>query len=324
MTSMNRRDLIKMLSLTGAAGILTAAQGALSPVISASHSPGLITKIGGVKLITSANQKGYQLPVESNATITELEPGKAEVRFPTDGAGYMKPGRNQFKDEADLVSYLSQAFPVLQDEKGGFRGTIKRVSKYRRIDERNTTVFTFGDPILDLITDENGFVYVGDKLFDLKSIEMEDEERRRGGILESGSILDKGDPEFAKCSATTSAAQSSCGSQYWVPSSTASQRMRFRAWKNMYTFYWSQGSDIETWNRHFVTAEIHSSYGYPVTYNFCGILKNDSDHDSNDDYVDEYEWGISAPLMIGHRSNCIALWNGTYHFRKVCRGCFAS
>src|SRR5688572_24787255 len=121
MSSINRRDLIKMLSLTGAAGILTAAQGALSPVISASHSPGLITKVGGAKLIRPANQRGYQLPVESNATITELGPSKAEVRFPTDGAGYMRPGRNQFKDEADLVSYLSLAFPLIQDENGGYR-----------------------------------------------------------------------------------------------------------------------------------------------------------------------------------------------------------
>src|ERR1051326_1249018 len=97
-----RRDLIKMLSLTGAAGALAVAQGALSPVVSAST-----IKAASAKTITKTRAlQGLKLSTYSNAVVSELGPSKAELRFPSDGMGYLRPGRTEFKDEDDLAGYL--------------------------------------------------------------------------------------------------------------------------------------------------------------------------------------------------------------------------
>jgi hypothetical protein len=47
------------------------------------------------------------------------------------------------------------------------------------IDEKGNPIFTFGDPILDLITDEEGITYISGKRLDL---ELGDSAARRGGI----------------------------------------------------------------------------------------------------------------------------------------------
>jgi hypothetical protein len=47
------------------------------------------------------------------------------------------------------------------------------------IDEKGNPIFTFGDPILDLIMDEEGITYISGKRLDL---ELGDSAARRGGI----------------------------------------------------------------------------------------------------------------------------------------------
>jgi hypothetical protein len=47
------------------------------------------------------------------------------------------------------------------------------------IDEKGNPIFTFGDPILDLITDEEGITYIFEKRLDL---ELGGSAARRGGI----------------------------------------------------------------------------------------------------------------------------------------------
>lgn len=92
-----------------------------------------------------------------------------------------------------------------------------------------------------------------------------------------------------------------------------SARMRFRSWKKNYYFYRSIGSEIETWGRDFTSARIESMYADPVVANdpfVCGITKVDSDSDTNDDYVDEYEVGVFANPASSVRSVCTAVWSG--------------
>jgi hypothetical protein len=309
MIDTNRRDLIKMLTLTGVAGLLTVALIALSPVISAS-SP----KAAGTTIVKAKSLQGLRLPTDSNAIISELGPGKAEVRFPNEEIGYIRPGRNEFKDEDDLVGYLAEVFPLIKEDKGGYRGSIKRVGKYQRINDYNRAVFTFGDPILDLITDENGILILGGSRIDLKSIELEESEQRGGGIVGVDSTPNATPPPTVP--------PSGCPSHtFWSPASNAYPKIRFRAWRRSYPGYWSEGSDIETWGKKFNSAEISSQYGFYGWGYVCVIAKIDSDHDTNDDYVDEYEWGIKAPRPAGHISNCRASWNGTTLSRDVCQGC---
>ena len=51
------------------------------------------------------------------------------------------------------------------------------------------------------------------------------------------------------------------------------------------------------------TALVGSSAFYAQT---CFVVKTDSDSDTNDDYVDEYEWGVNAPQPIRVESVCNA------------------
>jgi hypothetical protein len=302
-----RRDMLKLLSLTGVAGILTVAQGALSPVSSASTP-----RAAGTKTITKVRSlMGLSLLTDSNAEIKELGPGKAEVRFPKE-IGYIRPGKNEFQNEDDLAAYLAEAFPMIKEERS-YRGSIKRVGKYQRINKDDNPIYTFGDPILDLITDENGILIIGGSIFDLGSIDQEDIYQRGGGVLGADPTPDPQPPVVPP---------SGCESSFhWFPDSKSKPRMRFRAWRKQRWKYWSEGSDIETWGKDFTSAEILSDYGFFGFGNVCVSVKADFDSDTNDDYVDEYEWGINAPRPAGHISKCTALWQGSTLSRDVCQGC---
>jgi hypothetical protein len=309
----NRRDLIKMLSLTGVAGLLTVAQSLLLPVIFASTP-----KAAGTTIVKARSLQGLRLPTDSNAIISELRPGKAEVRFPK-GIGYIRPGRNEFKDHDDIASYLSEAFPLIKEDKGGYRGSIKRVGKYQRLNEYNRTVFTFGDPVLDLITDENGILILGGTRIDLRVQELEDLEQRGGGILGM-------DPPVTTDPPPPTEPPAGCKSHtLWFPSSSASPRMRFRAWSKYYEyiFKWTEGTDIETWGRDFKNASIVTKYGaYGNSAAQCKVTMTDSDGDTNDDYLDEYEYGFNPyNRPFGHLSMCYAEWNNGLFSESVCEGC---
>lgn len=85
----------------------------------------------------------------------------------------------------------------------------------------------------------------------------------------------------------------------------------------------SIGTEIETWGGDFSRAEIQSAYADPVlpTNPFiCGIVKSDSDSDTDDDYVDEYEYGIAASTPSTVRSFCQAKWKGEPFGGTVSKG----
>lgn len=99
--------------------------------------------------------------------------------------------------------------------------------------------------------------------------------------------------------------------------------MRFRSWKNNYLIYKSIGTEIETWRGDFSRAEIQSVYTDPIVPTdpfICGIVKSDSDSDTNDDYVDEYEYSINAPIPSSVRSYCTAQWKGQFYSGTVSKG----
>lgn len=100
--------------------------------------------------------------------------------------------------------------------------------------------------------------------------------------------------------------------------------LRFKAWKKKYAVYWSMGAEIETWGHDFDVAEIQSRYLDTVVGQVCAAMKVDSDRDTDDDYVDEYEWGINAPQPLRVVSNCSAEWHGERFGGQVAAGpeCF--
>ena len=115
----------------------------------------------------------------ANCELIRHGEGGVELRFP-DQAGYMTPGRWEFRDRDDLVSYLSDLLSV-EVGADGLRGTIKQVGKYERRDVKGERSFTFGDPILDLITNPSGTMSLGGRSHHLAADELASPRHRFGG-----------------------------------------------------------------------------------------------------------------------------------------------
>jgi len=90
---------------------------------------------------------------ESNCIVDVVDDQKVRIAFPKDGT--MRMGKSKFHDREDFQVYMGAVFPEMNSENGipvSLRG------KYRRLDENGRNIFTFGDPLLDLVTDRFGFI----------------------------------------------------------------------------------------------------------------------------------------------------------------------
>lgn len=268
------------------------------------------------------------LAAEGNASVGNLKADKIEISFPKDG--FVQCGRSTFKNQADLSAYLAEALSLsVKDKRGAARMSVRRKGKYQRVDRAGSPVFTFGDPILDLITDEQGWITVGRETFHLLPRDLAMPQDRAGGIASidlsvnheeikrqqlADALAVNGTRTLIELTADQMIVAATTPSQldFWK----GSAHMRFRSWKKNYGFYRSIGTEIETWGGDFSRAEIQSMYADPVLGEqnpfICHIVKRDSDSDRNDDYVDEYEYSYGLPPRIPStvRSFCQATWKG--------------
>lgn len=259
------------------------------------------------------------LGIDSNANACRCESGKTELVFPRDG--FLCPERSTFGSAQELTAYIGQVLG-LAESGGPGRFRIKRKGKYQRVDRSGRPIFTFGDPVLDAITDEHGSVAVGREHFNLLPFELAAD--RRGGIssIDLGGDTVRHDlvREATALNGTRTLVEHTADGSV-IASKNPSQldffigsaHMRFRSWKTNYVFYRSIGSEIETWGGNFTSARIESMYADPIVGGnpfICGVTKRDSDSDTNDDYVDEYETGVFANPASSVRSFCTALWKG--------------
>lgn len=274
------------------------------------------------------------LATDSNALVGSLESEKIEIHFPKQG--FVRCDRSEFKNQAELTSYLAEVFSL--PEKGGsVRMRVKRKGKYQRIDRTGRPIYTFGDPILDLITDEHGWITIGNETYHLLPLDLASPQNRKGGITSIDLAVNHEKIRqqlLAEALATngTRTLIEHTDDQLIVATTNPSQldffngsaHMRFRSWKTNYVFYKSIGTEIETWGGDFSRAAIQSTYADPVLDTnpfFCFIVKFDSDSDTNDDYVDEYEslYG-SGSLPSTVRSYCEARWKGQLYSGTVSKG----
>ncbi len=274
----------------------------------------------------------FKLPAESNGRLKQVNRNKLEIHFPRE-QGVLRVGRSKFKDWDDFMSYLSEMFPLVKHERG-HRVTITRKGKYRRINEKGKEIFAFGDPLLDLITDDHGWVTIGKERHNLADAELAEPRSRGGGIhaidlsprpgefdrMVSNAALGRDDLSIVEASAEHAVLASRNPSEVWFYNPSGTAKMRFRAFKRNYWVGWKIGADVETWNLHFTRAAIQSYYGFWEYDRACGVAKQDSDSDTNDDYMSEYEWGVSSPMPNGVSSYCTATWGGASYGRYVSKG----
>lgn len=278
-------------------------------------------------------REAREFGAESNASLAGLRSGKVELRFP--GDGYLTGERSKFADRDDLARYLAGVFK-LPEQGPGVRLSVKRAGKYQRLSRSGRPVFTFGDPILDLITDEHGWVTVGNETYHLLRNALSSPQTRSGGVstldlqvnhedLRRQQLLEAvssgGSRVLVEHTAERTVIASTNPSElnFW----SGSARLRFRSWKKNYVVYRSIGTEIETWGGNFTSARIESQYADPVVPSnpfICGITKRDSDSDTNDDYVDEYEVGVFANPAGTVRSFCQARWKNQNFSGTVSKG----
>lgn len=245
----------------------------------------------------------------------------------------MRHGRFEFRDQDDLLDYLTNVFRLPPTESSRWR--FSRKGKYQRVDEKDNPIFTFGDPIIDLMTNRHGITVVKGEVHD-----MRDRAIRMDGLRGGTYAVDLS--SYAKEIQQLQLAQIALGSQEYAllectrgmvsfasrnPSNiyftAVGATMQFHAWRtNAYPFYWSMGAHIETWNSTFTSARIDSKYGvFGGNSNICNVLHRDFDTDSTDDYVDEWEAGSFWSIVPdGHRSHCWANWKGMLKSGDVSKG----
>lgn len=236
-------------------------------------------------------------------------------------AGKLQALRSQFDDHPELMAFLGRSVGLPTD-RDGIRGTLRRRGKYVRRNRDGRAVLSFGDPILDLLTNDQGELTVGRERLAFGSEDLRQASDRLGGMsnvdLKSyGQNLSPYDlartamagEEFSVIEASAGAiALASITSRTFVRDGDT---MRFRVFKRRrFGGYWSMGAEIETWGQNFDEALIESRYLDTFLQQTCAAVKVDSDHDSNDDYLSEYEWGWNSPQPLKVISMCSARWKG--------------
>jgi hypothetical protein len=294
--------------------------------------------------IKSAKGKSMTLPEGSkgNYRLT-MDAGKTTFAFPVNAE--LTHGRCEFKTEEDLLKYVGKSLGVESHQKS-LRGSVRRRGKYQKVDKSGNPVLTIGDPILDLVSDDEGRVFIGGQPTHLTDTEFSSARYRSGGIrsidlsdvssaLSQDQLLRaaRGEGDFVLVESsdqTLSFASTNPSVRDFYPRSSTGQiigHIRFKAWRKSYFFYWSMGAEIEVFfGGNFTTARIDSTYFDTFFAQTCFVVKRDSDSDTNDDYLDEYEWGVKAPQPKRVESLCNTLWKGRRFIGSVEAGapCFVA
>jgi hypothetical protein len=283
----------------------------------------------GKPMALPENSKGnYRLAIdEASGKLTFAFPEKAE----------MTHGKCEFKTHEELLKYIAKSVKAGSDS-NNLRGSIRRKGKYQKVDKSGNPVLTIGDPILDLISDDEARVFIGSEAIYLTTTEFSSARYRSGGIRSidlsgvSGALAQsqllaaaRGEGDFVLVESSdrvVSFASTNPSQRDFYP--TSGGHIRFKAWKKNYYFYWSMGAEIETWGGNFKSASIESTYLDTFYAQTCFTVKRDSDSDTNDDYVDEYEWGVNAPQPKRVESVCNALFKNQQFVGRVDAGpqCF--
>lgn len=274
----------------------------------------------------SSNAKPMTLPEGSKGNFqltSDKTARKTTFTFPEKAE--MTHGRCEFKSPEEFFKFIEKTFGVEADPKTlSLRGSVRRTGKYQKVDKSGNPVLTIGDPILDLVSDDEGRVILGKDEVNLTHSELSSARYRSGGIrsIDLEGISDalaqsqflaaaRGEGDFVLMEASdrvTSFASTNPSQLDFYPK--AGGHIRFKAWKKSNFFYWSMGAEIETWGGKFKTARIDSRYIDTFYAQTCFVVKTDSDSDTNDDYVDEYEWGVHSSQPKRVESVCTAEFKG--------------
>lgn len=222
----------------------------------------------------------------------------------------------KFKDREDLVDYVGRTFDIAPISPGILRGTAAQLrAAATQLDLRDRRV-QFSEPVLDLITSTNGELEIDGMLYDLRDDFLRERRGDRNIEVFALNCTDDFPSGFERC-------ESDDGKKIIFRSGPSS--ITFRAFRSSNWGYWKAGAEITTQGPDFEAAQIDSRYFFPAHGQVCATI-SDSDSDTNDDFLDEYEWGLFSESPKRVVSLCRVQWNGRRIAGIVSVGteCFAS
>lgn len=214
----------------------------------------------------------------------------------------------QFASIEELVDYIAHTFDIEPLSPHSIRGTGAQVRHRRVIKASESNPALFHNPVLDHITSPHGELVIGSQSYNMRA-------RRLGASRRGLVTLDPPTNNFTAAHALScyddfsglEICESDDGSTRTYSDGNAS--MSFRSYKDSTGPYWEMGTEIKTSGLNFEAAIINSCYFGEAYAQTCAIQKSDSDSDTNDNYLDEYEWGIVAPQPTRVVSLCRVQWN---------------
>ena len=217
----------------------------------------------------------------------------------------IQPDRYTFANLDELTAYVGETFGG-QPAGQGLRGSMTRKGIYSRRAADGTDAVTFGDPVLDAVSSATGTIVIGTQTIDLVEDlgSPESVNAAGGGAVASASGL-------VKTGIVNGAERWATDDGSLVEYRMGAGTLSFHAWNRRRTFppYWSAGAKIfiKGTNADFEFADIRSYYYMSVTSPCEPSV--DGDSDSDDSYLEEYEWGVNAQRPERVASLCRARWH---------------
>ncbi len=218
--------------------------------------------------------------------------------------------RWNFKSIEALVEHLARALDIEPASSQSLTGTGRSVPKDLALRLGRKSGRAINDPVLALITSPHGELVVGDQSFNMA--------RGFAGAARPGARAPGGRTDLPGVIAHEVACyddisglercEDENGKSVTFGDDTG--WIRFRAYRKSNWLYWSMGAEIDTFGPDFEAAIINSRYYQEFLSPVCVVQKYDSDSDTNDDFLDEWEWGVNAPQPIRVESLCRAQWRG--------------
>jgi hypothetical protein len=214
----------------------------------------------------------------------------------------IQPDRYQFANQNELSAYLLQA---VGGEMTGIRGSLSRKGKYSRCAADGSQVVTFGDPVLDAISSQDGMLVLGDQTIDLRTT--------NGSSVPSG-VVPFAAPSLVMTGIVHGAERWAAEDGSLVEYRLGSGRLTFHAWKkDTWWGYWSMGGEIsiDGTDTKFEAADVLAfSYMTVPGKPPCQVYNpHPPSSDFNDDYLDQYDWGWNSQQPERVAALCRAQWH---------------
>src|SRR5215213_4646573 len=134
--------------------------------------------------MTERHGEGKPMPLPEGSKgnyhlTTDEAAGRTTFAFPDKAE--LTHGRCEFKTPDELLKYVRTSVSAGSGS-GGLRGSVRRRGKYQKVDKSGNPVLTIGDPILDLISDDEARVFIGGDAIHLTATEFGSARYRSGGI----------------------------------------------------------------------------------------------------------------------------------------------